>query len=64
MPLTEDERELAAQTAQQVIAFRVPSSLADAVGTAAAQDMCSKSDVGRKALLQHLRERGLFVEAV
>jgi hypothetical protein len=56
--MTTAEEEL--QTASALVAFRAPANLVAALDQATADDMCSRSDVARRALLDHLRQRGLL----
>jgi hypothetical protein len=56
--ITEDEL----QTASALVAFRAPANLVAALDKATADDMCSRSDVARRALLDYVRQRGLLPE--
>jgi hypothetical protein len=47
-----------------IIAFRAPPVLTSATEAAAAEDMCSVSDVVRAALARDLRRRGLLTDLV
>ena len=57
---TEDEL----QTASALVAFRAPANLVVALDKARADDLCSRSDVARRALLDHLRQRGFLPEVL
>ena len=54
------ERELHA--ASSLVAFRAPANVVAALDKATADDLCSRSDVARRALLNYLRQRGLLSE--
>jgi hypothetical protein len=46
----------------RIVAFRCPPVLASAMEVAAAEGLCSISDVARQAVLKEMRERGLMAE--
>jgi hypothetical protein len=46
-----------------VVAIRIPAALREALDRAAARDLCSVSDVIRRATLDSLRAAGLIDEA-
>jgi hypothetical protein len=47
---------------RKIMAFAAPAELASAVQAAAAKEMCTSSYICRRALINDLRERGLFPE--
>lgn len=47
----------------RIVAFRCPPILASAMQAAAAEGLCSVSDVARQAVLKAMRERGLIAAA-
>jgi metal-responsive CopG/Arc/MetJ family transcriptional regulator len=60
MQLAEAEDQLA----PVLMTLRMPRWLADAADRAAAKDLSSRSDVGRKALVQYLKSRSLLTNEV
>jgi hypothetical protein len=48
----------------RIIAFRASPVLNSAIEAAAAEDLCSLSDVARGALARDLRRRGLLADLV
>jgi hypothetical protein len=50
------------QRSPHVVTFRATSGLIDAMDKASTDDMCSRSDIARRALVDHLRQRGLLPE--
>lgn len=54
------ETETADHLAPVLMTLRMPRWLADAAGRAAARDLSSRSDVGRKALVHYLKSRSLL----
>jgi hypothetical protein len=48
----------------RIVAFRAPPVLTSAMEAAAAEDMCSVSDIARGALARDLRRRGLLADLV
>jgi hypothetical protein len=53
-----------ADAVNRVIAFRASLVLANATEAAAALDLCSLSDIARRALARDLRRRGLLAGRV
>ena len=51
-------------TPNRVIAFRAKPDLTNATEAAAAEDLCTLSDVARSALARELRRRGLLADLV
>jgi hypothetical protein len=59
MSTTDRER----QRCDTVVAIRIPAAVREALGRAAQRDLCSVSDVIRRAMLDSLRAAGLLDEA-
>jgi hypothetical protein len=51
------------QRCDTVVAIRIPADVRAALDRAAARDLCSVSDVIRRAMLDRLREGGLIDES-
>ena len=50
------------ETTNRIVAFRCPPVLASAMEAAAAEGLCSISDVARQAVLKEMKTRGLMTE--
>jgi hypothetical protein len=48
---------------KRIIAFAVPIKIAAATRAVAEKDLCSLSDICRRALVRNLKERGFLIEA-
>jgi hypothetical protein len=48
---------------KRIIAFAVPIKIAAATRAVAEKDLCSHSDICRRALVRDLKERGFLIEA-
>jgi hypothetical protein len=52
------------QQKKRTIAFAAPASLAHAIKSAASKELCSQSDICRRAVMSDLLERGLLPDSV
>lgn len=57
---TDTKRMPTLETTNRIVAFRCPPVLASAMETAAAEGLCSISDVARQAVLKEMKTRGLM----